>query len=92
MNIPYTRKALQYLCVNPNFDIHKIQQGALKYSPNEKPVMLANGQMSYGRLEMFELLPDEFERSFVYVGWRDFTEADEFLYQRAKRWGGRTEL
>lgn len=86
------RKALQYLCVNPLFDIHKIKRGALRYSPNEKPVLLHNGQTSYGRLEMFELLSDEFMRSFIYVGWRDFTDADEKLYRIAQYMGGVTEL
>lgn len=87
MKVYEKRKALQYLCIDPLFDIHRIKQGALRYSQNEKPVLMHNGQRIYGRLEMFELLPDEFERSFIYIGWRDFTEADEILYQRAKRWG-----
>lgn len=87
-----TRKALQYLCINPKFDIHKIKTGALRYSPNETPVLLQNGLTAYGRLEMYELLPEDFTRSFIYIGWRDFTEDDEKLYQRAKRWGGVTQL
>ena len=86
------RKALQYLCVNPLFDIHKITQGALRYSPNEKPVLLHNGLTSYRRLEMFELLPREHMRSFIYVGWRDFNDADEKLYRIAQAMGGKTEL
>ena len=86
------RKALQYLCINPNFDIHKITRGALRYSPNKKPVLLHNGQTSYGRLEMFELLPREHMRSFIYVGWRDFNEADEKLFRIAQAMRGKTEL
>lgn len=86
------RKALQYLCVNPNFDIHKINRGALRYSPHEKPVLLHNGQTAYGRLEMFELLPEEHMRSFIYIGWRDFNYSDETLYRIAQSLGGRTDI
>ena len=49
------RKALQYLCVNPLFDIHKITQGALRYSPNEKPVLLHNGLTSYIGTDLMDL-------------------------------------
>lgn len=84
------RKTLQYLCINPKFDISKIKQGALRYGKYEKPKMLPGGLTAYGRLEMFELLPEEYMRSFVYVGWRDFDENDEELYRRAVRWGGLT--
>lgn len=84
------RKALQYLCVNPNFDILKIKRGVLRYSRIETPIMLQNGLTAYGRLEMFELLPDEHMRSFLYMGWRDFDEADKTLYEIAQLYGGRT--
>lgn len=86
------RKALQYLCINPNFDIHKINKGALRYSPHEKPVLLHDGHTAYGRLEMYELLPEEYMRSFIYIGWRDFNDSDEYLYRIAQKMGGITEL
>ena len=87
-----TRKALQYLCIDPHFNIHKIDRGALRYVPNETPVLLQNGLTSYGRLEMFEMLPEEYLKSFIYIGWRDFNEADEKLHQIAQHMGGKTEL
>lgn len=92
MKYNMTRKTLQYLCINPKFDIHQIRTGALRYMPFEKPEMLQGGLTAYGRLEMYELLPQEHIRSFLYVGWRDFDEEDQKLYDRAMRWGGVTKL
>ena len=86
------RKALQYLLINPNFDLQELVRGVLRYSPEEAPVMLPDGHFVYGRLEMYELLPVEHERSFIYIGWRDFDEKDERLHEYAKKHGGKIEL
>lgn len=51
------RKALQYLNVNPDFDIKNIKTGVLRYIEYEKPRLFQDGMTVYGRLEMFELLP-----------------------------------
>lgn len=90
MKCETTRKKLQYLCIDPNFDIHKIKTGALRYTPHDKPRMMWGGLTAYGRLEMYEMLPQEHVGSFIYVGWYDFDEEDQKLYERAVRWGGLT--
>ena len=86
------RKALQYVLINPNFNVGKIKTGALRYGRYEKPKMLEGGLTAYGRLEMYEMLPQEYVRDFLYVGCRDFDDDDKLLYERAKRWGGLTLL
>lgn len=90
MKCETTRKKLQYLCIDPNFDIHKIRTGALRYVAYEKPRMLWGGLNAYGRLEMYEMISQEHIRSFKYVGWCDFDAEDQKLYDRAVRWGGLT--
>lgn len=90
MQCEETRKKLQYLCIDPNFDIQKIKTGALRYVAYNKPQMLWGGLNAYGRLEMYEMLPQEHIRSFIYVGWYDMDDDDMILYDRAMRWGGLT--
>lgn len=90
MQCEETRKKLQYLCIDPKFDIHQIRTGALRYVVYDKPQMLWGGLTAYGRLEMYEMIPQEYVRSFMYVGWYDMDDDDMILYNRAVRWGGLT--
>lgn len=86
MKAGITRKALQYLLVNPDFEISKIKTGVLRFIEYETPRLFQDGMTVYGRLEMFELLPEDYRRSFIYVGWRDFTKDDQTLFDRIKRY------
>lgn len=86
LDVKPVRKALQYLLVNPDFEIDKIRTGVLRFIEYEKPRLFQDGMTVYGRLEMFELLPEDYRRSFIYVGWRDFTKADQTLFDKIKRY------
>lgn len=73
-----THKILRYHVTDPTYDVENLLKlYIVHYEPLKKPEQLINGDISYGELETFELVPDSALPYLSYVGMRDADDKEE---------------